>query len=532
MDPKSTNRGSSMTDRILHVRARCGAGKSRETIKEMINYLLRQQSVEDLYLFASTTNSLTGQNYAYVQEVVQNHVNGKGLQITKIDSDTNKGTVIRDLATLLTNGFKGVVFISHSALAMTPPKLLKGARIVVDEVPTQLVGYLIVKHSTKDSGDRWEDYLATLPSNHSSYMRVRLNPNADKDDVRRYIDDIKQKRNTAVSPKVANLLEFLLADYEALYSHKRNSHDGVTQFYHAVHYDQIKALLVEVDFFAILSAQLKSTMLGFIIEHHLGYQVEEKDINDKVTLLQKHNNRARIIPFLKEGKWSSSLRKKLAKEALTLHHQPVRCNEEVRILAQKFAADLIGQKDAVITLNQGDKLIDDLSHLKDFLTSTKVNGMNHLKHLDHAIYLASTNPKPIEFNSATLFSRDHGLDEDQLTQAIRIESCYETAYQCVARTSIREQQASPEKEHIIVVPDMHYAEYIKSWFEPGCATIDTQNSYTTTNQTKQKQDKERRLNIIINIRTEKQRGQMAALLHTCVRVHSSSLLSILQKGLE
>ena len=492
-----------MTDRVLHVRARCGAGKSRETIKEMINYLLRQQSVEDLYLFASTTKSLTGQNYEYIQEVVRNHANGKGLQITKIDSDTNKGTVIRDLATLLANGFKGIVFISHKSLAMTPPKLLKGARIVVDEVPTELVGYVVVKHNMKDSGNRWEDYLDTLSSNHSSYMQVQLSPSADKEDVQRYIDDIRQKRNTAVNPKVANLLEFLLADYGVLYSHTNSSRNGGNKFYHAVHYDKIKALLVEVDFFAILSAQLKSTMLGFIIEHHLGYQVEEKDINDNVTLLQKHKNRARIIPFLKEGKWSSSLRKKLANEALTLHHQPVTCTEEVRTLAQKFATDLIGQRYAVITLNQGEKLIDDLNHLKESLTSTKVNGMNHLKHLDHAIYLASTNPQPIEFTSATLFAKDHGLDEDQLTQAMMIEYCYETAYQCVARSSIREQQASPEKEHIIIVPDMHYAKYIQSWFEPGCATIDTQNSYTTTNQTKQNQDKERRLNIIINIRTEK-----------------------------
>ena len=74
---------------------------------------------------------------------------------------------------------------------------------------------------------------------------------------------------------------------------------------------------------------------------------------------------------------------------------------------------------------------------------------------------------------------------------------------CSLAGGLWEIRASPEKEHIIVVPDMHYAEYIKSWFEPGCATIDTQNSYTTTNQTKQNQDKERRLNIIINIRTEK-----------------------------
>ena len=33
---------------------------------------------------------------------------------------------------------------------------------------------------------------------------------------------------------------------------------------------------------------------------------------------------------------------------------------------------------------------------------------------------------------------------------------------------------------------------------------------------------------VVNMQREKQRGQRAALLHTCVRVHSSSILSILQ----
>ena len=306
-----------MINEILHVRARCGGGKSRETIKELIGHLLSQPSIRDIYLFASKTNHLTGQNYEFVEQVIQSHPNGKDLSIRKIDSTSNKGTVTKDLAELLASDFKGVIFISHSALTLISANQLEDVRIVVDEVPTVLVDYLVVTHDVQDHGYPWEKYLLNVPSSHPNYMRVRLNPNADIDDVQRYINAIKKKEDTTTTANVAQLLEFLLADYEALYTISKNSNGSIMRFYQAIDYDRLRGIMKHASFLAILSAQLNDTLVGYIAKHHLDIPITEKDISDKVTLVQRHKNRALIIPFLKEGRWYTTLRKKAVNDALS-----------------------------------------------------------------------------------------------------------------------------------------------------------------------------------------------------------------------
>jgi hypothetical protein len=505
-----------MINEILHVRARCGGGKSRETIKELIGHLLSQPSIRDIYLFASKTNHLTSQNHEFVGQVVQNHPNGKDLSIQKIDSTSNKGTVTKDLAGLLATDFKGVIFISHSALALISANQLEGVRIVVDEVPTVLVNYLVVTHDVQDHGYPWEKYLVNVPSSHPNYMRVRLNPNADIDNVQRYINAIKKKEDTTTTANVAQLLEFLLADYEALYTISKNSNGSIIKFYQAIDYDRLRGIMKHASFLAILSAQLKDTLVGYIAKHHLDIPITEKDISDKVTLVQRHKNRALIIPFLKEGRWSTTLRKKAVNDALSRDKEPVESNIPVRVFAQQFAAKILDQKDFMITLNVNDKLIDSFDRQGVSRTATEVQGMNNLNHLDHAVYLASTNPKPIEKNALSLFAKDNKLNQDEIIHAVMVEQCYEKAYQCVARTSIRNDYLNQDKEHIIIVPDMHYAEYIATWFEPGCATVDTQWSYSTKNRGKQSiKDDYYRLKII-QILTERslKKGKLKDLLHS------------------
>ncbi|WP_404362546.1 hypothetical protein [Marinobacter sp.] len=134
--------------------------------------------------------------------------------------------------------------------------------------------------------------------------------------------------------------------------------------------------------------------------------------------------------------------------------------------------------------------------------------MNHFSHLDHAIYLASSNPTPFVIKTFQMFADDHGLDRDKLIRAVMVERCYEAAYQCVARTSIRNEQVDPDKEHLIIVPDMAYAEYIQSWFEPGCAAIDTQHSYQIQRSSNKKDlEKTDRFNLALQIITQQSQKQ-------------------------
>lgn len=492
-----------MINEIYHVSSRCGAGKSRETIKELIYHLLNEAKGDQTYLLASKTNDLTEQNYEYAEQLIQSHANGYSLAIERVDSANNKRTVVRDLETLLESGFKGIIFVSHSALASINPSKLTGTRVVADEAPKELAGSLMVRYEARDTGYPWDKYLIEVPSNHTNYTRVEIAPQANRDDIRRYIDGIKQKRDTATSQDVADLLEFLLDGHEAAYTTTTKSDGSIFCVYQGVHYHRLQELIKHVDFLAILAAQLDQTLFGFLTQDLLGLSIVEKDINNQITLVRKHKNRARIIPFLESGRWSATLRKKPANDALTISDNSVGSTMSVGQFAQEFAAQLLNQELAVITLNEGEKLTPSLSHLADYRTSTHVHGRNHLRHLDHAVYLASTNPTPFENKILRMFAEDHGLDKGKLARAIMVERCYEAAYQCVARTSIRNDHVDPQTEHLIIVPDLPYAEYIQSWFEPGCAVIDTQYSYQIQRgSNKNDLKKKDRFNLTLHIITQ------------------------------
>lgn len=465
-----------MITEISHVPASCGAGKSRETINELANYLLSQPAVNDTYLFASKTNRLTRQNYDHMDYAIQNHPKGGPLPIERVDSITHTNTVGRDVQELLSRPFKGVIFISHSTLASLAGKELYGARIVVDEVPNDLAGCLMVQHAAKDHNYPWDKYLVEVPSKHRGYTSVEIRPDADRTDILRYVDAIRQQKDTATTRNVADLLTFLLHGYEAVYTTTRTSGGILTRKYQGVHYHRLKALATHAHSLFILSAQLKNTLFGYIAEHHLGLPIVEKEITDQITLVKKHKHTVRIIPFLDHGCWSSTLRAAPANLALTANGQPVDSTLKVNQFAQAFADRILRDKDFLITLNTKDTLLPYLDRPGVTRTSTAIHGMNHLMHVHHAAYLASTNPTPFDIKSLRMFAIDRELDGDALLCAVMVERCYETAYQCIARTSIR-TSSDLEKEHIFVVPDLHYANYLYGWFEPGTATIETQHSY-------------------------------------------------------
>ncbi|WP_143421391.1 hypothetical protein [Halovibrio salipaludis] len=492
-----------MLTEIYHVASRCGAGKSRETINELIRHLLDEGDGDRAYLLASKTNELTGENFEYAKQLIQSHAGGNSLAIERVDSTNNKGTVVRDLESLLESEFKGIIFVSHRALASINAAKLSNTRVVTDEAPQDLAGTLMVRYEARDTGYPWEKYLIEVPSAHTNYTRVEIAPGADREDMRRYIRGIQQNRDTATTQDVADLLEFLLEGYEAAYTTTTRSDGSIYRVYQAVHYHRLQALATHVDFLAILAAQLDQTLFGFISQHLLGLPIVERDITDQITLVRKHRNQVRIVPLLDSGRWSTTLREKPAYESLTRGGHPISSKESVGQFAQTFAAQLLKQEPAVITLNDDEPLAPSLSHLKDSLTSTHVHGMNHFRHLDHAVYLASTNPTPFENKILSMFAKNHELEKHKLTRAIMVERCYEVAYQCVARTSIRNTLVDPDKEHLIIVPDMHYAKYIESWFEPGCVTIDTQYSYQVERNRKKKDLKiTKQFNLVVHIITQ------------------------------
>ncbi|WP_144063044.1 hypothetical protein [Litchfieldella anticariensis] len=500
-----------MITEIYHVSSRCGGGKSLHTIQELHRHL--SQVPQETVVFASKTNDLTQQNHEGFQ-VVSNQSKAQFIESIRIDSSTEQGSVIQEFSEHLASGYRGVIFISHESLSRVRPDLLKGVRLIVDEVPQELAHAITVRYEDKDHGSKWEAFLKEAPSPHAGYQKTVLDPSVSEEEVQRYIDNIREGRDTSTTQVVALLLEFLLEDYEVMYTTTSSSDGRIYRLYQAIHWQKLNQIIKNVDHFAILSAQLKKTLLGFIAEHHCGITIKEATITPNINLETKHKNWARIFPILEKEGWSSTLKKRPANEILSHAGTPVTSTDTVAVYAQQIAADILKGRKSILTLNKNDPLHPCMDTDNIARTTNAVHGQNNLRHFDHAIYLASSRPDPFEVKSLQMFAVDHNLDVDGIVGAVRTERCYESAYQCVARTSIRSPQANSEKEHILIVPDMGYAKYIQSWFEPGYAVIDTQHLHTKQPTAKRDNEKDKRRKIVIQILADQQnkRGKLKDLI--------------------
>ncbi|MGA4495365.1 hypothetical protein [Vreelandella venusta] len=489
-----------MIQEILHVSSRCGGGKSREAIRELVNRLSKMQPVSETYLFASNTVELSNQNYSFTLNEISNYPKCQ-IPVKKVDYKTAVGKVADEIKNLLEGGFKGVMFISHKALAILSPQLLRDVRVVIDEVPQDLAGTLMVKHDPLRQNTSWEQYLQFSQTTNGDEI-VSLVPNT-RASVENLIRDIRSRFDDTLTFSVADLLEHLLVGQEPVYRGKTTIDGKPCQMYQAVYYHPLKKLVDNVSYLAVLSAQLKDTLFGFICVELLKLPIVEKQINDSTQLEKKHRNRARIIPILSGGEWSTALRKKPANEALVNAQGKFSSSTlAVGMFAQEFAERVLGHKDFMITLNTAEKMLDSLEARGIVRTTTKVHGMNHLTHLDHAVYLAATNLTPFDERIYRKFANDRSLSIAQLLRAIKIERSYETAYQCIARTSVRNQPDSL-KTHTFIVPDYEYAKYIASWFEAGYASILTRKSFLTKSEYDRRAARQKRLDTLVSILTQR-----------------------------
>ncbi len=488
-----------MVSVIEHVVSRCGGGKSVHTV-EQLHIHLEQQTTLSLVLFASKTNALTQQNHDRFQGMIDK--SGSHVQAVRIDT-TTQGLVMDALSSLLSSKFKGVVFISHHSLAMIKPELLAGVSLFIDEVPQELVKYLSVKYEAQDGGAKWENFITTTKSPHSGYQKVILNPQASTDDIRRFIINVLEGRDNSTSKEVASLLLFLLDDYEVLYTTTTDSNNRVYKLYQTTHWLQLKGIVDNVNQLVILSAQLEHTLFGFIAKNLLNLKIVQVNITSQLSLEARHKNKVRILPLLEKGSWSAQLKSSLASEKLVQRNKLVTSDLSVSDYAQEFVSTVFKNEEFVLTLNNREELIGALQKSNVKRTSSAVHGLNKYRDIHHAAYLSSTRPSPFEIKALRLFASDHGLDGDALIESVIAERCYEASYQCLARTSIRSPQANPEMEHLFIVPDMKYAKYIATWFEDGCANIDTTRSFATVNAEDQESAFYNRRQIVIRILTDK-----------------------------
>ena len=488
-----------MISEIQHIISRCGGGKSVHTVIELHKHLAKDKNIP-LVLFASKTNELTSQNYdRFNNEIRSNNSHVKSL---RIDSTIKEGSVSDNLQMVLKDRFSGVVFISHAALSILNADLLNDIDIFLDEVPQELVRCLFVRNEAKDSGNVWERYITTTPSSHMHYQQVRLMPLVDVNEVERYASNILTGSDNSATRDVAELLMFLLKDYEVLYSTVTTKENRTFDLYQTVHWLKLQLIIENCKSLTILAAQLDKTLLGYVAKHKLKVNIEKYNITQNVQLEEKHKHKVRIIPFLKQGRWSGELKKAIAKDALLEQGNPIPFKGSVSDCMQYFISQIMKGSEYVFTCNRRDNITSALEATNYHQTTVAVHGMNHLREVHHAAYMASTRPTPFEIKALRMFAIDNAMDADDLVVATVTERCYEAAYQCIARTSIR-CDSTQDLEHILIVPDMEYARYISSWFEDGNVNIDTSQSLTTVNSGALKQAYNNRRTVITNLLSQK-----------------------------
>ncbi|WP_219862463.1 hypothetical protein [Vreelandella piezotolerans] len=488
----------SMIQEIQHVSGRCGGGKSRETIKALTKYLAGTQPAAETYLFASKTLELSDQNYQLMLGEAAAFSNAV-IPVKKIDSSTCASSVLLALIEIMEEGFRGVLFITHKTLALLPEEQLRGTYVLIDEVPQVLAGSLMVRYDLKDKGHSWEKYLDVTASSCGSGDVVQLAPHVDKGEVSRRISDIRCGRDTTTAPKVADLLECLLLGKEPIYASRKSSMNGVEQVYQCVHYHRLTKLVSSVEFLAVLSPQLSSTLFGFIAEKLLGIPIVEKDPNPSMKIEKKHGHKVAIIPVLSSGHWSSTLLSSQAGETLIRNGVAVRSSMTVAEFAQTFAKSHIGSRPFLLTLNRKIKTLEALEQQGVIRTNTGVHGLSSYEHVHVGVYLAATNLTPFDARVFRKFAARNGLNADDLLYAIKVERSYAAAYQCIGRTSIR-QPANGTNRHLIIVPDLKCANYLRNnWFDPAKVDILAHHSYQTKRAYELARAKRHRFNKIVSI---------------------------------
>lgn len=498
---------------IYHVLSRCGGGKTYHSLNDLLGLCVGKQQANEQHdrviFFASKTNDLTKQSYSDFMQLCENN-NVTGLPVKKIDSDTHSRVVETITNLVKNNQFKGVLFVSHKVLTQLPECVLENALIATDEVPQELVEHINIqyKDNTMASLDTWVTVGEDVGE---GFKEVKLKEDV-KEKAAELLEDIHSKRNNMLSEDTANILSFLLEGYSVLYKRTSNKEDGsVSHIYQALHYSPLMKVVSNAYKFIVLSAQFKQTLFGYIAVNLLGLEVKEIDRLINTPLETKHKHKVVIVPFLKTGNWSKSLKDKPISEGIS---SAVSLDGDitVREFIQQFADDILGSK-YLLFKNKDDAVIPQVNRTDVEPLKTAVHGLNCYSSFTKAVFIASLIPSPIEKGMVRKFAEDNdGLSRKEIYDAMVTERCYEAAYQCVARTAIRKPTADikPDDEVcVFVVPDMGYANYIARWFEDGCCTIDTSKSYIAKSIEDAKQRKidsaNARLEVVINILMDKKK---------------------------
>lgn len=510
------------TKTITGITSVCGGGKTQEVLKDLA---FRQGMDEKLVIFASLTCALSQQSL----EDYHKYAN-LGLSAECIDSTTvEKGVSVRDvLASRFMYAHKGVLFVTHATLlneTITP--LLAHAEVIIDEVPSTSINHLFLKQSDQNVNELRKYCSFEVCPYNTAYSIVTL-LDGDVTDSRGIVLSAEEaalmqieahsEGDNTYSQEFIDVLKFMVKGISVLYYQTKGA-EGTNHVFKAVDYSTLDNLVTNAQSLTILGANIDTSLVGKFITNFLGLELVIKTSVNGKALPQKYKQKTRIVPFLKSGNWSNSVKSAYGSKVDNLAVNKLSNftgNEDATVIdaLHTFVIDNLGL-DFIYAQNLTDKPLMTGKELADKnikAISTACHGINGLRHYNKVACVAALNPKPDDIKLLDLMNSAGGLNQGVLSAALMEDRYLETTLQVIARGSVRNVTNPTNDEYLVVVADMRAAEYIASKFEDGYCTIDTSTSYelkreeyTVSDETKAKRDNAamERLQVVVAILTDK-----------------------------
>ena len=256
----------------------------------------------------------------------------------------------------------------------------------------------------------------------------------------------------------------------------------------------------------ILAANINESLVGTVAASLMNINIESHIAIAGLELKQKHNHKIKIIPFLTKGNWSESMKNDYATK------KPVMARGKLKgyVLTEPTVLEVF--QDFVLRHLSSDFLYFPKNIIK---LTTACHGINNYRDFKKVAFTAALNPTPDHLKLLDLVNTTSGLMPQTLSNALITDRYLEAAYQCVARSGIRNHVVSNDV-YTVVVPDMRAAQYIAEHFEDGCVEIDSKSGFEVLRtsseaaQTKMQSSVELRLAIVKNILMDK-KNKVAAM---------------------
>lgn len=438
--------------------ATIGAGKTYYSVKKLAETILQEPII-----FSSLTKKLSLQSY-------EDYMKMNPLSPAKlIDSDVFK-PVAPEILRVLFSGFKGVLFITHSSyMSILKPTKDLDITVIIDEIPSETIKYVDVIFDDNTAPSIFNEWLVKNKCQHSKNNVFVVELKEEYKEVALTLaEDIRKKKNTAYSEKVAVILESLLSNtVDVMYYANATKEGEILHKYQSIESQLLHDMVVSNHAITVMGANVMGSSFAYIASNLYGVTFTET-----ANYRKTHACKIVIYPYLSEGSWSKTLKNKTVGEGLKDREGTVTVREDIQLFAEKLL-----DKDFLMCKNSDDVVIPSLQDKGIECTTTQVHGMNHYKHLHKAAFIASANIPPDEKKALALFAVDNGLDNKLLTASVKTERCHETNRQFFGRMSVR----TPESEtdgivRYAVVPDMGYAMYLAESY-PN-ASIVTDYSYS------------------------------------------------------